>query len=170
MDQEEKISEASEASSNLEQGKAEETEPKQQHDRFFFVAAAGIAFCILLACYYAGQPISIWNVNVSAAPQVNSSVGSGLDALSPTEDDWNEGPWEHIQTETEEPLEANSIDLNTADSAQLDRLPGIGQELAQRIMTYREQSGGFSSVEDLLNVDGIGEKTLQKISEYVFVN
>src|SRR5919109_2199395 len=48
------------------------------------------------------------------------------------------------------------VNLNTATVADLDTLPGIGPALAQRIISYREQHGGFRKLEDLLDVPGIG--------------
>lgn len=61
------------------------------------------------------------------------------------------------------------MNLNTASSAQLDRLPRIGPKMAARIIAYREEKGGFTRVQDLVNVRGIGEKTLKKLEPFVFV-
>ena len=61
------------------------------------------------------------------------------------------------------------MDLNDADLAALTTLPGIGETLAQRILDYREEHGRFYSVQELLNVAGIGEKRLEAIAEYVYV-
>ncbi len=59
------------------------------------------------------------------------------------------------------------LDLNTADQAALETLPGIGEALAQRILAYRETHGPFSSVDELQAVDGIGPGILARLRPYV---
>ena len=61
------------------------------------------------------------------------------------------------------------INLNTASAAELDALPRIGPAMAQRIVAWRETNGRFTSIEDLLAVPGIGEKTLESFRALVFV-
>jgi len=61
------------------------------------------------------------------------------------------------------------VNLNTASSAELESLPGVGPALAGRIITWREQNGPFRSVDELLAVSGIGEKTLSGFRELVGV-
>lgn len=61
------------------------------------------------------------------------------------------------------------LDLNGATKEQLQLLPGIGQVLAERIVEAREDKGGFGTVEELLEVEGIGEKILDGIRAYVTV-
>lgn len=61
------------------------------------------------------------------------------------------------------------IDLNRATLEELDRLPGIGPSKAEAILKYREEHGPFKSVEELKNVSGIGEKTLEKLLPYLTV-
>jgi len=65
--------------------------------------------------------------------------------------------------------EARPIDLNTADSAALESVPGIGKSLSQRILSFREKNGPFQSVDDLLKIQGIGEKSIQKLRPYLTV-
>lgn len=59
--------------------------------------------------------------------------------------------------------ESGIININTATAHELQGLNGIGEVKARAIIDYREQNGGFSSVDELINVKGIGEKTLEKI-------
>ena len=65
--------------------------------------------------------------------------------------------------------EARPIDLNSADSAALESIPGIGKSLSQRILAFREKNGPFQSVDDLLKVQGVGEKSIQKLRPYLTV-
>ena len=62
------------------------------------------------------------------------------------------------------------LNLNSATVAQLESLPGIGKSTAERILEYREKSGGFKKVEDLMNVRGIGEKSFLKLKPLVTVS
>ena len=59
------------------------------------------------------------------------------------------------------------ININTCSIEDLININGLGEVKAQKIIDYRESNGLFSSVEELLNVDGIGNKTLEKIKEYI---
>ena len=64
-------------------------------------------------------------------------------------------------------LDAYRLDINTATKQQLMELPGIGEVIAQRIFDYRTTNGAFKSVDDLLHVEGIGEKKLNAILEFI---
>ena len=67
------------------------------------------------------------------------------------------------------PAEGQPLDLNTASAEQLDQLDGIGPGMAAAILKYRDQHGGFGSVEELGEVPGIGEKRLASLREQVRV-
>jgi competence protein ComEA len=61
------------------------------------------------------------------------------------------------------------VNINTASTAELDGLPGIGQSMAERIAEYRTANGGFKTVEDLQNVKGIGPALFAKIAPLITV-
>ena len=61
------------------------------------------------------------------------------------------------------------VNLNTATADDLDALPDVGPVTAASILQWREQHGGFTSVDELLEVDGIGEVTLSKLAPYLTV-
>jgi competence protein ComEA len=61
------------------------------------------------------------------------------------------------------------VNLNTASEAELEALPEVGPVTAQAILAWRTQHGGFSSVDELLEVDGIGDATLGQLVPYVTV-
>ena len=73
------------------------------------------------------------------------------------------------QTTPESEAVTFPIDINAADEGQLTALPGIGEVLAKRIVAYREENGGFSAPQELMNVEGIGEKRMEEILELVTV-
>jgi len=61
------------------------------------------------------------------------------------------------------------INLNTATVEQLQSLPGVGPALAERIVAYRTKIGKFGKVEEILNVQGIGEKKFQQLKDRLTV-
>ena len=61
---------------------------------------------------------------------------------------------------------AGKVNLNSATAEQLAAVPGVGPKLAARIVEHRQKSGGFKSVEDVLSVKGIGEKSFAKMQGY----
>src|ERR1700752_2364992 len=62
---------------------------------------------------------------------------------------------------------AHPIDINSASSAQLQEVPGIGPATADKILQMRKSYGAFKSVDDLLSVRGIGPKRLEKMRKYL---
>ncbi|MGN0503720.1 MAG: ComEA family DNA-binding protein [Ruminococcus sp.] len=59
------------------------------------------------------------------------------------------------------------LNINSAASEELEELDGIGEIIAQNIVSYRESHGNFSSVSELKKVEGVGDKTLDKIEPYI---
>jgi len=63
----------------------------------------------------------------------------------------------------------SKVNINAASATELEALPGVGEVIAQRIVDYRTANGPFGSVDDLLDVSGIGEVTLEDIRDLVTV-
>lgn len=66
-------------------------------------------------------------------------------------------------------LEKTLINLNTASKGELITLPGIGEVKAQAIIDYREKYGSFYSTEEIMNVNGIGEKTYAQLKDLICI-
>ena len=70
---------------------------------------------------------------------------------------------------TQTPSSTQMVNLNSATVPQLETLPGIGRSTAEKIVEYRQKSGGFKKIEDLMNVKGIGEKSFLKLKPHITV-
>lgn len=72
-----------------------------------------------------------------------------------------------VEPPSGQPAPGGKVNLNTADSAALETLPGIGPTLAQRIIDYRQSHGPFERIEDLLQVSGIGQATFEGMKDLI---
>jgi len=66
-----------------------------------------------------------------------------------------------------ETAQSSIIDLNSADKKTLCTIKGIGKNFAQKIIDYREENNGIKTLEDLLKINGVGEKKIEKIKDFV---
>lgn len=71
--------------------------------------------------------------------------------------------------EVEQTSHGDKININTADEGSLTTLPGIGEAKAKRILSYREEHGGFGSIEEIKNIEGIKDGVFQKIQDLITV-
>lgn len=71
--------------------------------------------------------------------------------------------------DTKEPAQNFPVNINTADFSELTNIVGVGEVIAQRILDYRTQSGPFKTVEEIMNVKGIGEVTFEKMKSSITV-
>ncbi|WP_245153878.1 helix-hairpin-helix domain-containing protein [Jeotgalibacillus proteolyticus] len=71
------------------------------------------------------------------------------------------------QTSTAANSQESKININQADAVLLETIPGIGPAKAQAIIDYRENEGGFKTIEDIKNISGIGDKTFDKMKDVI---
>jgi competence protein ComEA len=62
------------------------------------------------------------------------------------------------------------ININSANKSELETLPGIGAAIAQKILEYREENNGFKTIDEIKNVNRIGDKTFEMIKNLISVN
>jgi len=113
------------------------------------------------------------NINLAA------KLADGDKLYIPTKDETNTGKTNigiitdkiihYAQSGTSFSENGGIININTADANRLTEISGIGPSTAQKIIEYRKTNGNFKSVNELLNVKGIGEKTLAKIKDKLCV-
>lgn len=66
--------------------------------------------------------------------------------------------------------DSSKININTATLEELDKLPGVGEATANKIISHREENGQFKNIEDIKNVNGIGDKKFENMKELICVN
>ena len=89
-----------------------------------------------------------------------------------------DGDTDYIQASQEEAIEENTVkevidgkvNINAADVQTLATIDGIGEKTAQRIIEYRQENGGFASIENIMDVSGIGEKKFEDIKNSICVS
>lgn len=119
-----------------------------------------IVFFTAMCGFFVSYDTATAPANLPARIQVEA-VGEGTPAPAPVEPP-TLGAYPQ--------LEGVRINLNTADPAALEQLPGIGPKKAADIAAYVRENGPLSSVEQLLEVKGIGEKTLENLRPYITVD
>ncbi|MCF7927105.1 MAG: ComEA family DNA-binding protein [Candidatus Izimaplasma sp.] len=97
------------------------------------------------------------NINLSAALHDQQVI------YIPTENDVKQS-----DDSSSDLIESNKININTADVELLDTLPGIGRVIAEDIIAYRLKNGNYESIEDIMNVSGIGDVTFEKIKNLIY--
>ena len=139
-----------------------------------WIAIAVTSLLIVFAVgYFVGHTSSEPVITAEeTASEPSASADSSLTAQPPEEIIQDSSVPEIVSSDFDESKIENGsglLDINSASELELQTLPGIGAVLAQRIVSYREENGGFTTLEELKNVDGIGDKKFEAIVNLVEV-
>jgi competence ComEA-like helix-hairpin-helix protein len=104
--------------------------------------------------------------NTSVALQIIDSLQS-VQSIKKKKNWSNGSPIEPIEKQYK--VQINSIEINASDTADFERLPGIGTILAKRIVKYREKLGGYYQLQQLLEVYGVNKETFDNIKNMIYI-
>lgn len=102
--------------------------------------------------------------------ETESAAENSSHAIQDSEDETENTTVKEQVKELVSEKKSGKININTANSEELQSLKGIGPSTASSIIAYREEYGGFSSIEEIMNVKRIGEKTFAKIKDRISVD
>lgn len=144
-------------------------EEERRHEMIIIAAALILAGLLVIFNVLTAPPLQPAVVSYSAGEAPSAFGAESTSAAEPALTTFVHASPTGEQISDETPDADFPVDLNSADSQALQALPGIGPAKAEAIITYRNENGGFYSVDELLNVNGIGEQTLEKLRPYVTV-
>jgi comEA protein len=107
--------------------------------------------------------IALLSFGISSCEKKQGAAGTGAGAQTGTQSGAQSGAQAGAPSGSEMGSAQAKVDVNTASAQELQGVPGIDQTLAQNIVSYREANGPFSSVDDLIRVQGINQQKLDSI-------
>ena len=129
-------------------------------------------FAAFVFGFFAGRNLNRTPVQIrtiAPAPETTAAAIEENHSESAAPETESESTEEGISNDSGNASVSFPININTATSAQLENLPGIGPVIAQRIVDYRNAYGPYTSPGHLINVSGIGEKRLAAIWDYITI-
>ena len=136
---------------------------RSNHEKILIVVA--LTFCAGILFYNA---FFIPDISIPSVIYIDSTK----DESNLESDEVESQPEENLNTKsnTSSNDRSTKVNINTASAEKLDeKLPGIGPEIAKRIVEYRNSVGKFKSIEEIMNVSGIGEKIFEKFKDVICV-
>lgn len=115
----------------------------------------------LIGCLVVGACVYIYKMkNPVFAPELNASYSKVSVDIGDIK----------VKTKASEEREPVKVNINKASKEELMSLPEVGPVYAQRIIEYREKNGGFKSIEEIVNINGIGKKKFEKLKESIIID
>lgn len=138
--------------------------PDEKRVIIFFLLALGLGNAVLL--YKKTHPTFAPSLKYGSLelPKPAESKFIASDTLN------NSPAFFKKETQSRKALLTGKININSAGQSDLEKLPNIGPVMAKKIINFRNSSGGFRQVEDLMKVKGIGNKKFNKLRDHVFVD
>ncbi|MGQ9616047.1 MAG: ComEA family DNA-binding protein [Spirochaetota bacterium] len=127
----------------------------------FSTLAAGVLFFSMSKYHFYQKYITVDNIYKDNIPVLKDSDTEGDEKTPPIEKE----TYRYNRTENK----FKQVDINNADLEELIGLPGIGREIAMRIIDYRTTHGPFKELRELIEIKGIGEKKLEILKEYIMI-
>lgn len=132
---------------------------QKENERALYVQTCILMGVLCLLC--AGMILfqTLWPQSITIRENPQSPAPSAVSSALPSQ------PEPSVEVSQQE----EKVNLNTASAQELDSLPGIGKAIAQAIVEYREQKGVFQTIQQVMEVEGIGEKTFEAIRDLITV-